>query len=124
MKRYISTFEAPAAIGPYSQGIEAHNTLYISGQIPVCPKSNTIADNIEDQTAQCLENLKAIATEAGYSLEDIVKTSVLLDNMDNFDAMNTIYAKYFDSHKPARVCYQVVKLPKGVLVEIDAIAVK
>lgn len=124
MKRYISTPSAPSVIGPYSQAIEANDTLYISGQIPVNPQDNSIAPSIEEQTTQCLENLKAIALEAGYALEDIVKTSVLLDDLANFEAMNAVYATYFNAHKPARVCYEVVKLPKGVKIEIDAIAVK
>ncbi|MFI3261805.1 MAG: RidA family protein [Rikenellaceae bacterium] len=123
MKKIISTENAPKAVGPYSQAIEANGTLYISGQIPVNPADGTIGETIEEQTHQCLKNVGAILEEAGYTYADVVKSTVLLDDMDNFGAMNAIYASYYTSDLPARVCYQVAKLPLGVKVEIETIAV-
>ncbi|MFI3314375.1 MAG: RidA family protein [Rikenellaceae bacterium] len=124
MKKVIATKGAPAAVGPYSQAILAGDTLYVSGQIPVNPADGTISTTIEEQTAQCLANIDAILAEAGYTKDDVVKTTVLLDNMDNFVAMNGVYAGYFTTDMPARACYQVAKLPLGVMVEIESIAVK
>lgn len=124
MKRVISTPNAPAAVGPYSQAIEANGTLYVSGQIPLIPATMECAVGIEAQTTQALNNIKAILTEVGYELSDVVKTTVLLDDIANFAAMNAIYATYFTEDKPARACYQVAKLPLGVMVEIEVIAVK
>ncbi len=124
MKKIISSPLAPKAVGPYSQAIEANGTLYISGQLPVDGSTGTAPEGIEAQTTQSLNNLKAIIEEAGYSLSDVVKTTVLLDSIDDFAAMNGVYATFFTEQMPARVCYQVAKLPLGVLVEIDAIAVK
>ena len=115
MKKVIASPDAPKAVGPYSQAIEAGGTLYISGQLP---------ETIEEQTAQSLDNTAAILKEAGYTFEDVVKTTVLLDDMHNFAAMNGVYARYYTKDMPARVCYQVAKLPMGVKVEIDTIAVK
>jgi 2-iminobutanoate/2-iminopropanoate deaminase len=124
MKKVISSNGAPKAVGPYSQAIEAGGTLYISGQLPVNPADGTVPPTVEEQTARSLDNIKAILSEAGYSLEDAVKMTVLLDDIANFGAMNGVYAKYFTSDMPARVCYQVAALPMGVKVEIDAIAVR
>ncbi|MFI3331886.1 MAG: RidA family protein [Rikenellaceae bacterium] len=124
MKKIISSPLAPKAVGPYSQAIEAGGTLYVSGQLPVNGADGSVAEGIEAQTRQSLENLKAILEEGGYSLSDVVKTTVLLDSIGDFAAMNGVYASYFTEQMPARVCYQVAKLPLGVLVEIDAIAVK
>ncbi|MFR9648943.1 MAG: RidA family protein [Rikenellaceae bacterium] len=124
MKKVISTDKAPAAVGPYSQAIEANGTLYVSGQIPINRATGLTPETIEEQTRQCLENIKAIVEEAGYSLENIVKTTVLLDDIGNFTAMNSVYSTYFTSQMPARACYQVAKLPLAVMVEIEAIAVK
>lgn len=124
MKKIISSAKAPAAVGPYSQAIEANGTLYVSGQLPVNPADGVVAETIEDQTVQSLTNIGAILEEAGYRFDDIVKTTVLLDDMNNFAAMNGVYARYFEGDKPARICYQVAKLPMGVKVEIDCIAVK
>ncbi|MFR9523044.1 MAG: RidA family protein [Rikenellaceae bacterium] len=124
MKRIITSPLAPKAVGPYSQAVEANGTLYVSGQIPVKGADGSVAEGIEAQTAQSLNNLKAILEEGGYSLADVVKTTVLLDSMDNFAAMNGVYSTFFTAQMPARVCYQVSKLPLGVLVEIDAIAAK
>ena len=111
MKRVIKTSGAPAAIGPYSQAIEANGT----GEVP---------STIEEQVEQCFANIKAILNEAGYTFDDVVKSVVLLDDLANFNVMNDIYAKYYTKDMPARVCYQVCKLPKGVKVEIDTTAVK
>ena len=120
MKRVISSSKAPAAIGPYSQAIEANGTLYISGQLPVNPATGEVPASIE----QCFANIKAILNEAGYTFDNVVKSVVLLDDLANFNAMNDIYAKYYTKDMPARVCYQVSKLPKGVKVEIETTAVK
>ncbi len=124
MKKVISSEKAPAAVGPYSQAIEANGTLYVSGQIPINRAEGTTPETIEEQTRQCLENIKFIVEEAGYSLSNIVKTTVLLDDIDNFSAMNSVYSTYFTEQMPARACYQVAKLPLAVKVEIEAIAVK
>lgn len=124
MKKVVSTQNAPAAVGPYSQAIQAGSTLYVSGQIPVNPADGTIPQSIEEQTEQVFANISAILTEAGYSFDDVVKTTVLLDDIANFGAVNAIYAKYFTKDMPARACYQVAALPMGVKVEIESIAVK
>lgn len=124
MKRVISSQNAPKAVGPYSQAIEANGTLYISGQIPVNPATNSVPDSIEEQTAQCLKNIEAILSEAGYTKQDVVKSTVLLDSMDDFATMNGIYAEFYSEPFPARVCYEVAKLPMGVKVEIETIAIK
>ncbi len=124
MKKVITSEKAPAAVGPYSQAIEANGTLYVSGQIPINRATGIIAESIEEQTRQCLENIKAIVEEAGYSLNDIVKATVLLDDINNFTAMNNVYSTYFSTQMPARACYQVAKLPLSVQIEIEAIAVK
>lgn len=124
MKRVISSSKAPAAIGPYSQAIEANGTLYISGQLPVNPATGEVPASIEEQVEQCFANTKAILNEAGYTFDNVVKSVVLLDDLANFNAMNDIYAKYYTKDMPARVCYQVSKLPKGVKVEIETTAVK
>ncbi|MFI3323136.1 MAG: RidA family protein [Rikenellaceae bacterium] len=124
MKKIITSPLAPKAVGPYSQAVESNGTLYISGQLPVNGADGSVADGIEAQTRQSLYNLKAILEEAGYSLSNVAKTTVLLDSIGDFAAMNAVYATYFTEDMPARVCYEVSKLPLGVLVEIDAIAVK
>ncbi|MEA3317728.1 MAG: RidA family protein [Bacteroidota bacterium] len=124
MKKIISTEKAPKAIGPYSQAVEANGTLYISGQLPVNTENGEIADNIEEQTKQVLKNVGAILEEAGYSYNDVVKSTCLLSDMDNFKAMNEVYAKFYSENPPARAAYQVVKLPLGVMIEIETIAVK
>lgn len=124
MKKIINTTNAPAAVGPYSQAIEAGNTLYISGQLPINPATGAAPETIEEQTAQCLKNVEAILKEAGYGKENVVKSTVLLDDMNNFAAMNGVYASFYTDGYPARVAYQVAKLPLGVKVEIETIAVK
>ncbi|MBR5719533.1 MAG: RidA family protein [Bacteroidales bacterium] len=124
MKKVINTDKAPKAIGPYSQAIENNGTLFISGQIPVDPSTGKVADNIADQTRQVMENISAILTEAGYTFDNVVLCNCLLDNMDNFKAFNEVYAKYFTAAPPARAAFGVVKLPMGVMVEVEAIAMK
>lgn len=122
MKRIISTPDAPAAIGPYSQAVELNGTIYISGQLPVNPADGTITEDIAGQTRQSLTNIMAILKEAGLGPNNIVKTTVLLKDINDFAAMNAVYAEFFPEDKPARACYQVAALPKGALVEIEAIA--
>ncbi len=124
MKKIIHTDDAPKAVGPYSQAVEANGTLYISGQLPVNPADGKVPETIEAQTAQCLENIGAILRAAGCTYDNVVKSTVLLDDMGNFGAMNEVYARYYTEKMPARVCYQVAKLPMGALVEIETIAVK
>ncbi len=124
MKRTIASPAAPAAIGPYSQGVELNGTLFVSGQLPVDPASGEMPEGIEAQTRQSLTNVFAILSEAGLGANDVAKTSVLLADIKDFAAMNAVYAGFFPEDKPARVCYQVAALPKGALVEIDAIAGK
>lgn len=121
----IHTSSAPAAIGPYSQAILAGNTLYVSGQIPIVPETGAFAgSDIETQTRQSLKNIQAILTEAGFSMKDVVKTTVLLTDIGEFAAMNGEYAKFFEEPFPARAAFQVVALPKGAKVEIECVAVK
>ena len=124
MKRIISSPLAPKAVGPYSQAVEVGGTLYISGQLPIDPATGKMAEGIEAQTARSLDNIRAILEEAGYTLDDVVKSTVLLANISDFAAMNGIYAKYYTKDMPARVCYEVANLPMGALVEIETIAVK
>ena len=122
MKRIIATPAAPAAIGPYSQAVELNGTLYVSGQLPVNPATGEIPEGIEAQTRQSLENIFAILEAAGLGANNVAKTTVLLADIKDFGAMNAVYAGFFPEDKPARVCYQVAALPKGALVEIDAVA--
>lgn len=124
MKREIVTKLAPKAIGPYSQGIRSSGgTIFASGQIPIDPATGElVAGGIAEQTERVLENLKAVLEADECSLEDVVKTTVYLKNIDDFVAMNTVYAKYFSSCPPARVCVEVARLPKDALIEIDCIA--
>ena len=125
MKKVISTAEAPQAIGPYSQAIEAGGVVFVSGQIPLIPATGELVEgSVEVQTARVLENLKVILEAAGSSLESVVKTTVYITNMDDFAKVNGIYGQYFQENPPARVCVEVSKLPKGALVEIDVIAAR
>ncbi len=124
MKRIISTASAPAAVGPYSQAVEAGGVLYVSGQLPVDPATGRMPEGIVAQTERALDNIRAILSEAGYTLRDVVKSTVLLADIADFGAMNEVYARYYTEQMPARVCYQVANLPKGALVEIEAIAVR
>lgn len=124
MKRIIASPAAPAAVGPYSQAVEADGSLYISGQLPIDGATGTMPDGIEAQTRQSLTNIGHILREAGYGYRDIAKTTVLLQHIADFAAMNKVYAEFFTADMPARVCFEVAALPKGALVEIDAVAVK
>ena len=124
MKEIISTEKAPAAIGPYSQAVKAGNLLFISGQIPVDPATGEVVEaTIQAQTAQSLTNLKAILAHAGGTMGHVVKTTVFLSDMENFVEMNRVYKTFFETECPARSAVQVARLPKDVLVEIEAIAV-
>ncbi len=122
MKGIISTDKAPAAVGPYSQAVRAGELLFISGQIGIDPATGNMAEGLEAQVKQVLENLKSIVEEAGGSMDSIVKATVLLQSMDDFKAMNSIYAGYFELDPPARAAFEVGALPLGALVEIEAIA--
>jgi 2-iminobutanoate/2-iminopropanoate deaminase len=124
MKRIISSDKAPAAVGPYSQAVEAGGTLYISGQLPLDPATGKMPEGIDAQTEQVFANISAILSEAGYTFDNVVKSTVLLADMGDFAAMNAIYAKYYTGDKPARICYAVKALPMGAMVEIDTIAIK
>ncbi|AGB42361.1 endoribonuclease L-PSP, putative [Halobacteroides halobius DSM 5150] len=122
----VSTTEAPAAIGPYSQGVKCGNLLFVSGQIPLDPDpkrdDDLIKGGIEVQTKQVLENIKAILREADLELTDVVKTTLFISNMEDFEQINGVYSEYFTHHKPARACVEVARLPKGVGIEIEIIA--
>jgi len=125
MKRIINTPNAPAAIGPYSQAIDANGTLYISGQLPINPSVGKIeAEDITSQSEQVFANIAAILTEAGYDFKDVVKSTVFLSDISNFAAMNDVYKIYYQTECPARSAYAVKALPLGALVEIETIAVK
>jgi 2-iminobutanoate/2-iminopropanoate deaminase len=124
MKKIIASPLAPKAVGPYSQAVENGSTLYISGQLPIDAATGKMPETIEEQTRQSLTNLSHIAAEAGYTLADAAKVCVLLDDIADFAAMNGVYATFFTENMPARVCYQVAKLPMGAKVEIDAILCK
>ncbi|HMS66572.1 MAG: RidA family protein [Saprospiraceae bacterium] len=126
MQKIIKTINAPAPVGPYNQAILAGNTLYLSGQIALDPSTgNLMMDNIEAETTQVMENLKAVLEEAGFSFGNVVKTTIFLSDMEMFGRMNAIYAQYFEGLiAPARETVQVANLPKYVNVEISCIAVK
>ena len=121
--RYISTEHAPAAIGPYSQAIEANGFLFASGQVPLCPKTGAVVGTtIEEQAKQTCENVKGILTAAGVTFADVVKTTCFLADISDFAAFNAVYAEYFVG-KPARSCVAAKDLPRGVLCEIEILAV-
>ena len=122
VKRVVATDKAPAAIGPYSQAIQAGEFLYVSGQIPVDPKTGNVPAEIQAQARQSLENLKAIVEAAGYTLSDVVKTTVFAADIADFAAVNEVYAEYFSKEAPARSFVAVKDLPKGVGLEIEAVA--
>ena len=124
MKKVIASPKAPKAVGPYSQAIAHDATLYISGQLPIDGATGVMAEGVEAQTRQALTNLGYILEEAGYTFDNVAKTTVLLGDIADFGAMNAIYAEFFTGDKPARICYQVAALPMGARVEIDAIAIK
>ncbi len=122
--KVISTNKAPAAIGPYSQALDLGNLVFVSGQIPVNPATGTMPEDVRDQARQSLANLKAILAEAGLSMTDVVKTVVFLANLNDFGAVNEVYAQAFAEPFPARSCVQVAGIPKGAKVEIECIAVR
>ncbi len=125
MKKIISTQNAPQAIGPYNQATEANGFVFVSGQIPLIPETmELIEGGVEEQTHLVLKNLGAVLEAAGCSYENVVKTTCFLKSMDDFVAMNEVYAQYFKENQPARAAVEVSRLPKDVLVEIEAIAVK
>ena len=124
MKETIYTGKAPAAVGPYSQAILVNGMLMTSGQLGLEPESGSLPEGIEAQTRQSLENIDAILQAAGFCREDVVKTTVYLQNMADFATVNGIYAAFFGEHKPARSCVEVARLPKNGLVEIEVIAAR
>ena len=124
MKKFIASPQAPKAVGPYSQAVETGGTLYVSGQLPIDAATGRMAEGVEAQTRQSLTNIGHILREAGYDFPDVVKTTVLLQSIGDFAAMNAVYAEFFTGDKPARICYEVAALPMGARVEIDAVAVK
>ena len=124
MNKTIAASNAPAAVGPYCHAKLAGGTLYTSGQLGLIPATGELAQGVEAQAAQALDNLKAVLEAAGMGLEDVVKTTVFLADMNDFAAINAVYAKYFPGEAPARSCVQAAALPKGALFEIEAVAVK
>lgn len=123
-KKAIATEKAPAALGPYSQAISVDGTVYVSGQLPIDPATGEFAaDDIQGQTRQSLKNIQAILAEAGLDMSNVVKTTVLLDNINDFAPMNEVYAEFFTGVTPARAAFEVAAIPKGALVEIEAVAV-
>ncbi len=124
MNQTITAENAPAALGPYCHAKLAGGTLYTSGQLGLIPATGELAQGVEAQAAQALDNLSAVLQAAGMSCADVVKTTVFLSDINDFAAINAIYAKYFSGQAPARSCVQVAALPKGALFEIEAVAVK
>ena len=125
MKKVVNSTKAPAAIGPYSQAIKTGNTIYVSGQLPIdVATGNFAGDDIATQTRQSLTNIKYILESEGYTMADVVKTSVLLNDIADFAAMNAVYSEFFPTDCPARAAYQVAALPRAALIEIEAIAYK
>lgn len=124
MKEAISVQNAPAAIGPYSQGIDAGSLVFVSGQLPVDPATGKIPEGIGAQTEQALKNVSAILAAKGLSLANVVKTTVFLADLGDFAGMNEVYAKHFETPYPSRSAFQVAKLPLGAPLEIECIAVK
>ena len=124
MKKAIATDKAPAAIGPYSQAIEVGNLIFTSGVIPVVPEAGEIPQGAQAQADQALRNLSALLEASGTDMERVIKTTVFIKNMDDFGKINEIYAGYFTGVFPARSCVEVARLPKDVLIEVEAIAEK
>lgn len=125
MRKVVSTKKAPGTIGPYSQAIEVNGTLYISGQVPIDPDTGKLAgDTITEQTEQVLKNIRFIVNAAGYSMKEIVKTTCMLQDMNDFAEMNKVYEKFFPDEPPARAAYEVARLPLNVKIEIEAIAAR
>ncbi len=124
MLKEISTQDAPAALGPYSQAIEKGGMIFVSGQIPIDPVTGNIPDSIEEQTKQVLKNISSILNIAGLFLGNVVSTTVYLTDLSDFQPMNDVYAQAFTAPYPARACVEVSKLPKGVKVEISVVAIR
>lgn len=125
MKRIIETSNAPQAVGPYSQAVEFNGTLFVSGQVPLNPVTMKLVEGgIKEQTLQVMENIGAILKAAGYDYSDVVKSTCLLSDIDNFKPMNEVYSQFYTDKKPARVAYAVKDLPLGALVEIETVAMK
>lgn len=124
MKKTIMAKDAPAAVGPYVHAVQAGNMLYASGQLGLVPETGELPEGIEAQTKQSLDNVGAVLRAAGYDYKDVIKTTVFIDNMDDFGTVNEIYATYFTGETPARSCVEVAKLPKGALVEVEVVAYK
>lgn len=123
MKKKLETGNAPAAIGPYSQAVSADGLVFVSGQLPINPETGEFpSDDVSEQTYQSLNNIREILKEAGYGMENVLKTTVFLQDMNDFAAMNTVYETFFTDPYPARAAFQVAKLPKGAKVEIEAVA--
>ncbi|WP_207224351.1 MULTISPECIES: RidA family protein [Fictibacillus] len=122
MMKKVHTTEAPAAIGPYSQGIVYNNLFFSSGQIPLTKEGEMIDGDVKEQTHQVFSNLKAVLNEAGSSLEQVIKATVFIKDMNEFADINEVYGEYFSDHKPARSCVEVARLPKDAKVEIEVIA--
>ncbi len=123
-KIIIATDKAPEALGPYVQAVKAGTLLFASGQLGLNPETGKLAEGVEAQTRQSLLNLTAVLKEAGYDISDVVKTTVYVDDMNDFARVNAVYEEFFNEWKPARSCVEVGKLPKNALVEIDIIAAK
>lgn len=123
-KEIISTKKAPSAIGPYSQGMIVGDYIFTSGQIPLNPENGQLVTEISKATVQVMENLSAVLEAAGSSLEKVIKTTIFLQDLNDFEKVNEIYGDYFKDNLPARSCVQVAKLPKGAIIEIEAIAIK
>ena len=123
-KFVVSTKVAPAAIGPYSQAIEVNGVIYTSGMIPVIPETGEIVEGIEAQARQALSNVRALLESQGSGMEQILKTTVFIKDMDDFAKVNEVYASFFEKDFPARSCVEVARLPKDVLIEVEAIALK
>ena len=124
MKKVISTAKAPAAIGPYSQGIDGGAVVITSGQLPLDPATGAFPEGVAAQTRQSLLNVQAVLGEAGLTMDNVIKTTVFLKDMNDFGAMNQVYASFFEKDPPARSAVEVARLPKDALVEIEAIAVR
>lgn len=121
-REIISTTKAPSAIGPYSQGVKVGNMIYTSGQIPVNPETGELEMDIKKATKRSMENIKAILEEAGTTLENIIKTTIFLKDMNDFALVNEVYASFFKENPPSRSCVEVARLPKDAVIEIEAIA--
>lgn len=124
MTKVVKTNKAPGAIGPYSQGIDIGNMIFFSGQIPLDPETGVMSEGIEAQTRRALDNVKGLLESQNLTFKNVVKTTVFLDNIDDFATMNGIYAEYFEEPYPARSAVEVAKLPKGALLEVEVVAVK